>query len=179
MFPGHCDERVCLSINVHISDRLSPLWMSFMYLNVCGWRFPCVRRHANSCSAPTPTPLIGQNLQWLWLHEVFTSSQNTRSHTYVHFRTPKPTWSTLPVTKHPTRPPQDLQPETLEDIWSLSINHQYNLRGWPTLTFIIYHKPTELSVNETLSESIDKHDASLSQLEVWILPSRSKAKTYN
>ena len=58
----------------------------YIYLCVCGWRFLCAGKHASSCSGP---PLIGWNLQWLWLHEVFTSSQNTRSHTYMNFRTQK------------------------------------------------------------------------------------------
>lgn len=62
------------------------VWKIYWCVCACAWRFLCARKHASSCSG---APLIGHNLQWLWLHEVFTSSQNTRSHTDMHFRTQK------------------------------------------------------------------------------------------
>lgn len=51
---------------------------------------PCVAedspvQHCVQAAALSPHLLV-RIYKWLWLREVFTSSQNTRSHTYVHFR---------------------------------------------------------------------------------------------
>lgn len=49
--------------------------------------FPVQRRMRAAALSPL---LLVKIYKWLWLREVFTSSQNTRSHTYVHFRSQKP-----------------------------------------------------------------------------------------
>lgn len=80
-----------LCIALYVRDRRIVVYQNLeksKYISLCVAEDSPVQRRVQA-AAPSPL-LLGRIYKWLWLRKVFTSPQNTRSHTYVLFRTQKP-----------------------------------------------------------------------------------------